>query len=269
MNSQNNKMPKPVSNQKITKSGSPSPKNPAPPPVRKPSSQAVKRPVSPPPRKVAPPLVRRPVKQTPQPKLKRKNARARRQRFTAVLFLFLTLYLLISLLAAGFIYFSFEKESKSDDVYALQLNLVDKKMFSFEALDVNNIYGLYIPFEKLSTLCGLSIAGDSDNVIILLSKDGGTIKCTNNSSLVYINENAVRLSAPVLFETNDYMIPIDLVESYLIGVIVSYDQDKMLCTVSASADSDEITLKMQMPSETSKVYFPEDFMKDESNESNS
>jgi len=200
-----------------------------------------------------------PKKQPVKRKPKRKSSPAKRQRIAAVLILLLTLYLVISLLIGGFIYFSFNKTGKSGNIYSLRLYHAEKRTASFDSNTVNNTYGLYVPFTALSEICGLGIAGDDGTVIILLSPDGGTIECINNSSLVYINENAVRLSAPVLFEAEDYKIPIDLIESYLSGVEVNYDKTKMLCTVTAPEKSENITLKVQIPKEISKPYFPDEY----------
>lgn len=202
---------------------------------------------------------RKPIRKPVQKKIKRKVSTARKQRIVAVLILLLTLYLLISLSIGGLIYFSFDKEAKSDDIYALKLYQAETRKYSFESTIVNNAYGLYVPYKALSELCNLGIAGDDGTVIILLSPDGGTIECKNNSSLVYINDNAVRISAPVLFESDDYKIPIELIESYLIGVEVVYNEETMLCTVTAPEDSADITLKVQFPIEISTTYFPEDY----------
>ncbi|HAN20281.1 MAG: hypothetical protein A2Y15_07965 [Clostridiales bacterium GWF2_36_10] len=201
--------------------------------------------------------VNRVTTQAPK-KFKRKHSPARKQRVTAILVLLLTIYLIINLFIAGLIYFSFDIESKNADVYSLQLNYNEKKVFAFEATQVNNAYGLYVPFEKLSTICDLSIIGDSKNVVIMISPDSGTIRCMKDSSLVYINDNAVRLSMPILFEATDYMIPVELVDSYLIGVDVAYDKEKLLCTISTTMDS-VISLKMQLPTELEKTTFSDDY----------
>lgn len=203
--------------------------------------------------------VRKPVRKPVQKKLKRKISAAKKQRITAVLILLLTLYLVISLLIGSLLYFSFDKESKSKDIYSLRLYYAETRKYSFESIEVNNTYGLYVPYKALSEICDLGIVGDNGTVIILLSPDGGTIECKNNSSLVYINENAVRISAPVLFEADDYKIPIELIESYMVGIDVAYDEEKMLCTITAPSDSILISLKVQLPTEILKTYFPDEY----------
>lgn len=211
----------------------------------------------------------RQVKKTPKPtqkKFKRKPSPAKKQRITVVLTLFLTLYLVISLFIASYIYFSFDKESKNADIYSLQLKHDEKRIHTFDSKEVNNSYGLYVPYQKLSDVCNLSIVGDSDTVIIMISPDCGTIKCTKDSSLIYINNNPVRVSAPVLFGKNDYLIPIELIDLYFIGVDVAYNNDKMLCIISTATKS-PITLKMQLPTELEKTYFDDNYKKITSSDS--
>ncbi|PKM63191.1 MAG: hypothetical protein CVU97_01265 [Firmicutes bacterium HGW-Firmicutes-21] len=202
---------------------------------------------------------RQPMNRPPQKSFKRKQSPIRKQRIIAVLILLLTLYIVISLLIAGFIYFSFNKVSNNTQLYSLQLKYDGKRVHSFETTEVNNSYGLYVPFGKLSEICELSIVGDSETVIIIIRPNGGSIVCKNNSSLVYINDNSVRLSSPILFGSDDYLIPVELVKTYMIGIDITYDDDNMICVISRNADDENITLKMLLPTELDKTYFPDSY----------
>ena len=202
-----------------------------------------------PPRKAAKVMKRKKYKPSP----------AKRQRVLAVMVLLLTMYTLLSLLLGGFLYFSFNKEPKNAQVYSLQLKYDGKRVYSFDKAEANNAYGLYVPFEKLSAICDLGIIGDSESVIILVRPDGGSIECKSNSSLIYVNDNAVRISSPVLFGPDDYLIPVELIKTYMMGIDVTFDDEAMLCVISRTSDSEDITLKMLLPTELEKTYFPDSY----------
>jgi len=195
----------------------------------------------------------------PAKRYKRRPSAAKKQRIISVLILFLTLYALINLLVAGFVYFSFNRQAKEAQIYSLRLNYDGKRMYSHDAASVNNAYGLYVPFGELSELCDLSIVGDSEAVVILLGANGDGIECRSNSSLIFINDSAVRLSAPVLFGSDDFLIPVELVQTYIIGVDVTYDDKEKLCVISREADGTKLSLKMLQPTELEKTYFPEEY----------
>jgi hypothetical protein len=99
--------------------------------------------------------------------------------------------------------------------------------------------------------------GDNNNVVIIIRPSNDRIEINNNSSLVYINENAVRLSNPVIFQINEYLLPVELVETYLNGISVSYDNKNHICTMLRSTESDvSVTANIIQPNGLDKCSIP-------------
>lgn len=198
------------------------------------------------------------TKKTVHKNYKRKSSPVKKKRKIVFLILLLTLYFIINLLIAGFIYFSFNNNSNNAELYSVKICLDEERLYSFEPKEVNNAYGLYVPFQKLCSICDFTIVGDSENINILVRPSGDAVKCKNNSSLIYVNDNAVRLSSPILFQSNDYLIPIELIETYIVGVDVEYNEDKYLCSISRKSE-DNVELKILLPNELEKTYFPKEY----------
>ena len=144
----------------------------------------------------------------------------------------LILYVILMLLIAFFVWYSFSTPGTGTSLYSL--TAVDAEtettLFSYSAARANNSYGLYLSYKDLAKYCDFGIAGDDSQVTLFLSEKD-SIVCYRNSSLLSVNGNTVRISAPVLFEEDDYLIPVSLFESYLTGVTVTYDTAKKVCRV--------------------------------------
>ena len=145
----------------------------------------------------------------------------------------LILYVVLMLLIAFFVWYSFSTPGTGASLYSLTAvdAETEKTLFSYTAARANNSYGLYLSYRDLAQYCDFGIAGDDSQVTLFLSEKD-SIVCYRNSSLLSVNGNTVRISAPVLFEEDDYLLPVSLFESYLTGVTVTYDTAKKVCHVS-------------------------------------
>ena len=179
------------------------------------------------------------------------------QTLMAILVVALVMYLLVVLIIAVFVWYSFSTPAESETLYSLRIVTEDGniKRASYSATEANNSYGLYLRYSDVAPLCGFGIAGDEETVTLYLP-GGGLVNSAElesmvfhrNSSLVEINGNHVRLSAPVLFEGDDYLLPVSLFETYLIGLKVEYDEEDRLCLVTIPEDL-SFSLKLHRPTE--------------------
>jgi hypothetical protein len=83
-----------------------------------------------------------------------------------------------------------------------------------------------------------------------------------------INDNPVRISAPLLYEDGEYLIPVVLLENYVNGLEINYDDNKMICSIVSDADRTDIELKLLLPEPLEAGNFRDedkyhDFGKDE------
>lgn len=191
-----------------------------------------------------------------------KKRRRRRNKFAqimAVLIVFLAFYLAISLFIALSIYYSFNSTAKNTEIYSLNVVYDETVLYKMEAQEANNEYGLYIPFSYLSEIGAFGLAGDGEDVTLFLIGTDNRIECTKNSSLVVINDNPIRISAPILYEENEYLIPIVLVENYINGIDVIYDNEAMICSVSSDLGKTDVELKLLLPEDMDGAYFPDEY----------
>ncbi len=166
------------------------------------------------------------------------------------------LYLLTVLIIALFIGYSFSSPAENKTLYALRLYEEDEKkpFLSYSVEQSNNRYGLYLRYSDLAERCGFGVAGDGDQVTLFLpgGASAGSIVLYRNSSSIQVNGTTVRLSAPILFEGEDYLLPVSLFESYLHGLNIEYDADKLYCNIRIPS-SPTFTLKLHKPQEAPDV----------------
>ena len=200
------------------------------------TKQAQRRPQQTPPKQPQRPA----PKQVPKKKQKRSLSAGEKrgaQMLLAILFVAAVIYVVLVLIIALFIWYSFGTLSETNTLYALRVLDSDgeTRIASYSVEQANNRYGLYVPYSVLATHCDFGVAGDTERVTIYLPDAGGStgsILCNRDSSLVEINGNSVRLSSPVLFEGNDYLLPVSLFENYLSGLDISYDEENQLCVLT-------------------------------------
>ncbi|MBE6692290.1 MAG: hypothetical protein E7586_03020 [Ruminococcaceae bacterium] len=194
----------------------------------------------------------------------RSAAKKRRRRgafgtAVAVFIVFSALYLLFILLGSGILLYSFYSNPKNEDIFSLSVIYDEQVLHNMDSDEANNDYGLYIPFEYLSEIGNFGLAGEGDDVTLFIIGTDNRIKCTKNSSLVVINNNPIRISAPILYEEEDYLIPVSLLENYVNGIDVTYDTEKMVCKVSSDLSKADVSLKILLPEAMEAAYFPESY----------
>lgn len=214
-------------------------------------------------------MTERPQKKTMPPKTPNTVRKAKKKRrragsgsaILAFLIVFLAFYLVISLAIAGFIYYSFKSSSVNPDIYSLNVIYDENPLYELDSAEANNEYGLYIPFSYLSEISSFGLAGDGNNITLFLIGTDNRIECTKNSSLIVINDNPIRISSPILYddETGEYLIPIVLLENYINGIDVTYDDEEMVCSVVSGVSKSDISLKLLLPEEMEAPYFPDSY----------
>ena len=173
------------------------------------------------------------------------------QMLLAILFVAAVIYVVIVLIIALFIWYSFGTLSENTTLYSLRVMDSDgeTRIASYSVDEANNRYGLYVPYSVIAPYCNFGVAGDSEQVTLYLPDAGGvtgSILCNRDSSLIEINGNPVRLSSPILFEGDDYLLPVSLFESYLSGLDITYDDEKQFCTLTVPAKP-AFSLKLHRP----------------------
>ena len=204
-----------------------------------------------------PPASKRPSEKKPRLTEREKQGA---QTLMAILFVAGVLYLLIILIIAVCVWYSFSTPSESTTLYSLRIVTEDGniKRASYSSSEANNSYGLYLRYSDIAPLCGFGIAGDEETVTLYLPGEGlvgstelESIVFHRNSSLIVVNGNNVRLSAPILFEGDDYLLPVSLFETYLTGLTVEYDEEELLCLVTVP-ERLSFSLKLHKPTEAPK-----------------
>lgn len=195
-------------------------------------------------------------------KKKRKPAGSRRAALgnaLAVFIVFIAFYLIIILFAAGTIYYSFKGTAKNTEIYSVRLVYDENVLHKLTAEAANNEYGLYIPFSYLTEIGSFGLAADGDDVTLFIIGTDNRIRCTKNSSLIVINDNPIRISAPILYGDEDYLIPMVLIENYITGINVEYDEKLMICSVSSAIGKTNVALKLLLPEEMKPADFPDSY----------
>lgn len=200
----------------------------------------------------------------PQTKKVKKKLSARERRGVQTLFAILLvagiLYLLAVMIIALFVWYSFSAPAESETLYALRIvtEADEEQKTAYSVEQANNSYGLYLRYSDLAPLCGFGIAGDEEQVTLYLPAEGvvgneklGSVTFNRNSSLIHVNGNPVRLSSPILFEGEDYLLPVSLFEGYLNGLTITYDEEEKLCTVTVP-ENPAFSLKLHKPEEASQ-----------------
>lgn len=165
-----------------------------------------------------------------------RKKRARREKLLACTAVLLAVYIGIIGIIAAYGILSFNSVAESNKVYSVEGYLGETKVFTVPSSRATNSYGLYIPFSTLTKLCPMSIAGDKDSVAIILPDSDDYIKCFSNSSSIQVNDSPCRLSCPVLFEEDDWLIPVEILE-YINGINVTYEKGNVCIIHVKSADT--------------------------------
>lgn len=184
-------------------------------------------------------------------KAKKKRSESRLGAFVsqilAILIVFLAFYLAFSLFIVGLIVYSFNDTAENTEIYSLNVVYDKRTLHKLDAETANTEFGLYIPFDYLAEIGSFGLAGDGSDATLYIIGTDNRIECNKNSSLVSINGNPIRIAAPILFREGEYLIPVVLIENYINGIEVTYDDEKMTCMVSADIGKSDISLKLRLP----------------------
>lgn len=187
---------------------------------------------------------------TPEEEAKRRRALERRRRkretFFARLILCVAIYMAFFIAITGFVVTRYRGSKVSD--YAAALVVADnegKALYKIPAAqaDINGVE--YISASALSTLYKFTLAGDKNEVTLHFHNIDQSISLFKNSAVVEINGENVRLGAKIIF-TNDYFIPLELIENYFDGAIIERDTKKGVITLSQNEKVD-FTLRLHLP----------------------
>ena len=201
------------------------------------------------------------AKNTVKKRKKRKKRVGRTaQTFIAVATVMLALIILFTAAAAGVIYLIYDSTSDSSGLYSLKLTKNGKTVKTVSAEAANNVYGLYVPYSAISQIADISVAGDDKKINLVCLPSQSMITCTDDSTQIYVNGSSARLSIPVMFTENDYLLPIELFQNFVFGIDVEMGENGV-CTLSRNDDSGDIRLKMSPVSDMQKAYFPESYKK--------
>ncbi len=180
-------------------------------------------------------------------KSKRRHNSGKFTSLLAILIVFLGFYLGLCLFFGGLIVYSFYDTAENTEIYSLRVVYDERVLHKLSAEQANNEFGLYVPFSQLAEIGSFGIAGDGDEATLFIIGTDNRIQCTINSSLMIINDNPVRISAPLLYDDGEYLIPVVLLENYVNGLDIVYDDDKMICSIVSDDDRTDIELKLLLP----------------------
>lgn len=194
-------------------------------------------------------------------KKRKKSSSRTAQTFAAVAIVMLALIILMTAATAGVIYLIYDSTSDRAELYSLKLTKNGKTIKTVSSASANNVYGLYVPYSAVSQIADIGIAGDGVRINLVCLPSQSMITCTDDSTQIYVNGSSARLSVPVMFTENDYLLPIELFQNFVFGIDVSFNESTGICTLSRSDSNGDIRLKMSPVSEMEKTYFPESYKK--------
>lgn len=177
--------------------------------------------------------------------------RRKREVFLVKLIVFLTFYILISLIIAGFIFFSLKTQANALKVNRIDMVFDESRTVKIagDTLVKDNI--VYIPYEKLDLMCNFVLTGDSNKITLIISSGIDYVSFYRNSNLAFIGGSSYRISSPVLFEKDDYYIPLDFINNYMKGIAVEFDEKENVYQLIYTGEN--ITFAGKFPSETEKI----------------
>ncbi|HBL83783.1 MAG: hypothetical protein A2Y17_08420 [Clostridiales bacterium GWF2_38_85] len=186
-----------------------------------------------------------------QKRIIEERKRRKREFFTVKLIIFLTFYVLISLAFSGFIVLSLKNSTKTEQVDYLEVIVDEENTIKLNADVIYKDNILYIPYEKLDNLCNFVLTGDNNKITLIMSSGIDYVAFYRNSDLIYIGGSSYRLTSPVLFESDDYYIPLEFIDNYMKGIVVEFDEKKDKYTVMLTQEP--LTFVGKFPSTSERV----------------
>ncbi len=207
---------------------------------------------------VAKKAVKTPPRKPLTPEMEERKRRAlalRRQKketFIARLTLCVAIYLAFCLAIVGFVLSLYRGSVVSDNACAIVV--ADDKggtlyKLSASRADINGVE--YISASALAKLYKFTLAGDKNEVTLHFHNINQSLSLFKDSAVVEMNGEKIRLGAKIVF-TNDYYIPLELIENYFNGAIIERNEGRGLITVSQNNTAD-FYLRLQLPQTTPAV----------------
>lgn len=96
-----------------------------------------------------------------------------------------------------------------------------EKLYGYSDIIRNSV--VYVPMSEIRAYCSLMITGDANQLRYISRNDGNEyFKFYNNSNLVTINGQNLRLKNAVIFKSSEAYVPIEFFEKYVNGMTVTY-----------------------------------------------
>lgn len=198
---------------------------------------------------------KRPVSPQAAERMRRAAERRRRKRETFLIRLAFcaAIYLTVCLLIAGFVVSLYRGSTVSDDAARISVRDSEGNELCRLSAEESNVNGVeYISASALSKLYKFTLAGDKNEVTLHFHNINQSVSLHKDSAAVEISGESVRLGAKIIF-TDDYYIPLELIENYFNGAIIKRDDDKGVITLSQNAEA-TFYLRLQLPQETVSAY---------------
>lgn len=177
--------------------------------------------------------------------------RQRRELFILKLIVFLTFYTLISLIIVGFIFFSLKVKADSLKINNVELVINEDTTIKLSGQTLVQNNTIYIPYEQLDKMCNFVLTGDNNKITLIITSSIDYVSFYKNSNQALIGGTSYRISAPVLFEKDDYYIPIDFIANYMEGIAVEYNQKTNSYQLTYTGEP--ITFSGKFPASTDRI----------------
>lgn len=195
---------------------------------------------------------RRPPNPQTEERRRRELARRRQRRetFFARLIFGAAVYLAFLLVIAGFVFSLYRGSASGSGAADLVVADADGKELArlpSSRADLNGVE--YVSASALSAVYDFTLAGDKNEVTLHFHNIGQSLSLFRDSAVVEMNGEKIRLGARIIF-TDDYYIPLELIENYFNGAIIERDGGKGVTTLSQNIEAD-FYLRLQLPQSAS------------------
>lgn len=176
--------------------------------------------------------------------------RNKRETFFARLLFGAAIYFAFFLAIAGFVFSLYRGSANSAGAMSLVVAGSEGEELctvSAKKADVNGVE--YISAEALSFIYDFTLAGDMNTVTMHFHNLGQSLTLFRDSAVVEMNGEKIRLGSKIIF-TDDYYIPLELIENYFNGAIIERDSEEECVTLSRNTEA-QFYLRLQLPAPVS------------------
>jgi len=169
-------------------------------------------------------------------KQKRKEQRAAAMKlFWRRFLLFVMMFAVVFAASVGVFFLSLSMHSGADKrsfTYQIGENEKDAvtRKYKPDQLERNGV--VYVDFSEISEMCGMAVTGDiTEERFIVTEGDNDYVRFEIGTRYAVVNGVEIRLSSESYRINGRVFAPIDFVDTYLLGIGVSYDKDEKKVTV--------------------------------------